>query len=193
MPSSSVAAVLLTGGASRRMGRDKSGLVVDGVTLAERTATLLLRVVDTAIEVGPGVSGLASTREEPPGEGPLVAIAEGRRVLRERGCDGAALVVACDLPLLSATLLTLLCDWEAPGSVVPIVRGMPQPLCAKWGRRDLDGARDLAAGGARSLRHLVSQPDVVLLDESDWRAYVNEVEFTDVDSPDDARRLGLDA
>ena len=174
------------------MGRDKSGLMVGDVTLAERTAQLLLSVVDTAIEVGPGVSGLAWTREEPLGEGPLVAIVEGRRFLRRRGHEGAALVVACDLPLLSAQLLTLLCDWKAPGSVVPIVGEIPQPLCAKWGPRDLEGASDLVNAGVRSLRHLTSQPDVVLLDESNWREHVNEDEFTDVDSPEDARRLGLD-
>lgn len=174
------------------MGRDKSGLIVGGVTLAERTAQILLGVVETAVEVGPGVSGLAWTREQQLGEGPLVAITEGRRALRERGHEGAALVVACDLPLLSAQLLTLLCDWDAPGSVVPIVRGIPQPLCAKWGPRDLDGAGAMVNAGVRSLQHLVSQPDVVLLIESKWRDSVNEVEFTDVDSPDDARRLGLD-
>jgi molybdopterin-guanine dinucleotide biosynthesis protein A len=174
------------------MGRDKSGLIVNGVTLAARTAQLLTGVVETAVEVGPGVSGLPWTREEPRGEGPLVAIVEGRRYLREHGHDGAALVVACDLPLLSAQLLTLLCDWNAPGSVVPIVRGMPQPLCAKWGPHDLDGASEMVGDGVRSLRHLMSQRDVVLLDESSWRDRVDEDEFTDVDSPDDARRLGLD-
>jgi molybdopterin-guanine dinucleotide biosynthesis protein A len=184
--------MLLTGGASQRMGRDKSGLIIGGVTLAERTAQLLLGVVEMAIEVGPGVSGLAWTREDPSGEGPLVAIAEGRRALRERGHEGAALVVACDLPLLSARLLTLLCDWEAPGSVVPIVRGMPQPLCAKWGPGDLDRASALVNSGVRSLRHLMSEPDVVVLDESNWGDRVEEEEFSDVDSPDDARRLGLD-
>jgi molybdopterin-guanine dinucleotide biosynthesis protein A len=174
------------------MGRDKSGLIVGGVTLAERTAQLLAGVVETSVEVGPGVSGLASTSEDPLGEGPLVAIAEGRRFLRQRGHEGAAVVVACDLPLLSAQLLTLLCDWNAPGSVVPVVRGMPQPLCAKWGPRDLDSAREMVGAGVRSLRHLMSQPDVVLLDETSWRDRVEEDEFTDVDSPDDARRLGLD-
>jgi molybdopterin-guanine dinucleotide biosynthesis protein A len=184
--------MLLTGGASRRMGRDKSGLMVGGITLAERTAQLLLGVVETAVEVGPGVSGLPSTREEPPGEGPLVAIVEGRRALRALGHDGAVLVVACDLPLLSTQLLTLLRDWNTTGSVVPIVRAMPQPLCARWGPSDLDGAREMVSAGVRSLRHLASQSDVVLLDESIWREHVEEAVFTDVDSPDDARRLGLD-
>lgn len=174
------------------MGRDKSGLMVGGVTLAARTACLLREVVERAIEVGPGVSGLVSTREEPLGEGPLVAIVEGRRALRELGHDGAVLVVACDLPLLSSPLLTLLRDWDAPGSVVPVVRGTPQPLCARWGPHDLDGARDLVDAGARSLRHLVHQPDVTLLDESIWREHVGEDEFSDVDSPEDAHRLGID-
>ena len=174
------------------MGRDKSGLVVGTSTLAERTAQLLLGVVATAVEVGPGVSGLLSTREEPARGGPLVAIAEGCRVLRNRGHEGAALVVACDLPLLNAPLLELLVDWDAPGSVVPIVRGMPQPLCAKWGSRDLDAADEMVRTGVRSLRHLTEQPDVVLLNESKWSDKVEEHVFTDVDTPEDAHRLGLD-
>lgn len=174
------------------MERDKASLAIDGTTLAKRTAHLLLAVVDTAVEVGPGVSGLPSTIEDPSGEGPLVAIVAGRRALRERGHAGAALVVACDLPLLSERLLTLLRDWDAPGSVVPTVGGLPQPLCAKWGANDLDHAAALVRVGVRSLRHLVSEPDVVMLDELQWRDTIDVVEFSDIDSPDDARRLGLD-
>jgi hypothetical protein len=50
----------------------------------------------------------------------------------------------------------------------------------------------MVEAGARSLRHLTSQSDVILLDESSWLDDVSEDDFTDVDSPDDARRLGLD-
>ena len=118
------------------MGRDKSQLVINGSTLAVRTAELLLSVVEIAVEVGPGVSGLVATREDPPGEGPLAAVAAGRRRLRELGHDdGGALVVACDLPLLSEPLLRLLAEWEWPYTVVPVVHGQPQPLCARWSAR----------------------------------------------------------
>jgi molybdopterin-guanine dinucleotide biosynthesis protein A len=72
--SPTVAAILLTGGKSRRMGHDKSQLIVVGSTLAVRTARLLRLVVETAVEVGPGVSGLPTTLEEPPGSGPLAAV-----------------------------------------------------------------------------------------------------------------------
>lgn len=190
-PSSSVAAILLTGGASRRMGRDKSLLIVDGTTLAVRTAALLHLVVESAVEVGPGASGLPHFSEPTPGEGPLVAIVEGRRALREMGQDGAALVVACDMPLLSEGLLRFLVEWDSPGSVVPVVDRRPQPLCAKWGARDLDAAEQAARSGVRSLHFLASQPEVALLDESRWRGVIDPREFADVDSPDDLLRLGI--
>jgi len=173
------------------MGYDKSQLIVDGSTLAVRTASLLQLVVETALEVGPGVSGLASRREEPSGEGPLVAVAEGWRALHELGRTGSALVVACDLPLLSERFLRFLVEWEAPGSVVPVVRGRAQPLCAKWCRDDLEHAGKLVGEGVRSLRHVTARPDVTLLDESMWRGVATEEQFSDVDSPADLHRLGL--
>ena len=190
-PTPDVGAILLTGGASRRMGFDKSGIEIDGLTLAVRTASLLLRVVETAVEVGPGVSGLPVTLERLPGGGPLIAIDAGYRALRQRGREGAALVIACDLPFVSEELLRLLAEWDSPGSVVPVANGQPQPLLARWGQDDLENIRSLIERGVRSLRHLAEQPTTTLLNESQWDVVVHEREFFDVDSPDDLRRLGV--
>ncbi len=192
-PSSTVAAILLTGGESRRLGRDKTQLVVEGSTLAARTARLLRLVVETAIEVGPGVSGLPATREQPPGGGPLAALAAGCQALRDRGHVGGALAIACDLPLLSESLLRLLVDWDSLGSVVPVVDGRPQPLCARWSAHDLDAAGSTFARGVRSLRHLTTQSDVVFLGQAEWGLVANEEQFSDVDTPEDLGRLGLTA
>lgn len=186
-----LSALLLTGGASRRMGRDKSQLLLEGRTLAQRTASLLELVVEVAIEVGPGRSGLCHVDEEPRGQGPLGAIAAGRRALLERGYEGPSLVVACDMPLLSQDLLEYLVAFDAAGSVVPVVEGRAQPLCAKWGRADLDNAAELFAHGERSLRYLDTAPDVILLQESQWSAFACGATFSDVDTPEEARRLGI--
>jgi molybdopterin-guanine dinucleotide biosynthesis protein A len=186
-----VAAILLTGGKSRRFGQDKSQLIVEGSTLAVRTATLLHLVVKVAVEVGPGVSGLPATVEEPPGGGPLAALAAGWRALRDLGHTGSALAIACDLPLLSESLLRLLVDWDSPGSVVPVVHGRPQPLCARWSARDLDATGPMFAQGMRSLQHLTNQTDVVLLGEAEWSVAAREEQFSDVDTPADLVRLGL--
>ncbi len=173
------------------MGRDKSLLAVDGTTLARRTASLLGRVVGTSIEVGPGTSGLPSILESPRGEGPLVAIAAGYGALRAQGLVGDALVLACDLPLLNEQLLGLLAHFDAPGSVVPLVAGRAQPLCARWARHDLELAGELVARGERSLRHVTRGPNVTLLDRSAWQHVASEATFLDVDTPEDLARLGL--
>lgn len=173
------------------MGRDKSRLLVGETTLAERTASLLRRVVDLAVEVGPGITALPTTREENPGEGPLVAVAAGGHLLRSRSHTGPALVVACDLPFVSEPLLRLLASWPAAGSVVPVVDGRPQPLCARWSGGDLERASHLADAGARSLRHVTEGRDVTLLDESRWAAVADAAAFADVDTPEDLVRLGI--
>lgn len=188
---SPVAALLLSGGASRRMGQDKTLLTHEGRTLAQRTAHLLTLVVDLAIEIGPGRSGVESYREDPPGQGPLAAIVTGRRILRQRGHEGAALVLASDLPLLNEGVLRFLVDHDGPGSVVPVVDGRPQPLCARWSGADLDAAGDHYSRGERSLRFLTSSAAVALLDETCWGPHASRATFTDVDTPEDARRLGL--
>ncbi|MFI5051746.1 MAG: molybdenum cofactor guanylyltransferase [Acidimicrobiales bacterium] len=189
-PSRSTAAILLCGGASRRMGWDKTRLTVDGATVPARTAALLTRVVAVAVEVGPGRSGLPATREDRPGDGPLAGVVAGWEVLCASPVTGA-LVIAGDLPFLSEQLLRFLVDWESPNSVVPVVEGRDQPLCARWARRDLDEARRLWAEGERSLRHLAKRSDVDYVDESGWSGIATSKEFADVDTLEDVRRWGL--
>ena len=186
-----VAALLLCGGASRRMGRDKTRLVHEGRTLAQRTASILASLSVTAIEVGPGGSGLDAVREEPPGEGPLAAIVAGRRALRRRGHEGPALVVAGDMPFLTRDFLAFMANFDATGSVLPMVEGRAQPLCARWSGPDLDEAEVRYARGERSLRFLADAPGVVLLAEPQWRAHASPQVFIDVDTLDEARRYGL--
>ena len=72
-----MAGVLLTGGASSRMGTDKARLVVNGETLAAHAARVLSAVCDPVIEVGQGVTGLPAIQEDPAGAGPLVALVAG--------------------------------------------------------------------------------------------------------------------
>jgi len=134
------------------MGADKATLVLDGTTLAARAAAALREVADPCVEVGPGVSGLASVQEDPPGGGPLLALAAAVAALPG---DRAVLVVACDLPRLSVEVLRWLADHPADGSVVPLWEGRPQPLCARWSAAALARVGPLVASGARSLQALI--------------------------------------
>ena len=173
------------------MGFDKAAMVVDGRTSVARVVGALTAVAEPVLEVGPGRSGLPAVSEEPRRGGPLVAIAAGWRALGERGHRGPVLVLACDLPLISEEVLRLLAGWPSPGSVVPVVAGRDQPLCARWSAADLAAVDGMVAGGERSLRGLLARPGVVRLDETEWGRVARARDFADVDSPADAEGLGI--
>lgn len=190
-PSPNVAALLLTGGASSRLGRPKAALEVAGTTLARRLAAVLREVSPLALEVGPGYSDLESVVEDPPGGGPLRALDAGWAALRARGHEGPALAVAGDLPNLGVGLARLVATWPAPGSVVPVVAGRDQPLLARWSPSALATIAAMVAAGERSLRGLLALSEVTRIDEADWGGVAAAGEFDDVDTPEDAARIGL--
>jgi molybdopterin-guanine dinucleotide biosynthesis protein A len=183
--------ILLTGGTSSRMGRDKATLAIDGVTLAARSAELLEPLVALAVEVGDGVSRLSAIREVPAGAGPLSAILAGYAELRRLGLDrgAACLILACDLPWISASVLARLAAWPGDQSVLPIIDAKAQPLCARWSSQDLAAATAAFASGEQSLRRFPDRRRAILADEKIWGD--ESAAFTDVDSPEDLRRLNL--
>lgn len=144
--------IINAGGASRRMGRPKALLPVPPhatpliAHVAQRLAALpLTRVIVVANDPDlPAQAQLpAATLFKPdayPETGTLGGIATGLQQV-----DGWAIVVACDLPLVSAALFALLAQraaatvagadrWDA---VVPMVGGYAEPLHALYHRRCL--------------------------------------------------------
>jgi molybdopterin-guanine dinucleotide biosynthesis protein A len=182
-----MAGVLLTGGASRRMGTDKARLVVNGETLAARSARVLAAACDPVVEVGPGVSGLPAVREDPAGAGPLVALLAGVGAL---GGPHSVILLACDLPSVSPELLRLLVEWPGSGTVIPVVDGRFQYACARYGAAAFDAAVAALRRGLTSLRE-IADSDCEFLSEADWGGVASALTFADVDTPEDLRRLGL--
>lgn len=182
------AGLLLTGGASRRMGSPKaaisSGRAADGPSLADRNAAILLATTGPVLEIGPGYTRLPHVEEVPSGSGPLAALARGAVELGRRGWNGPAVVIATDMPMLHPTLVSWLVGHPAPGSVVPVVGTRPQPLCARYSAEDLATAVSLCQGGARAMRDLLESIDPVLAGPDDWGgAGIREQWFADVDDP----------
>ncbi len=179
--------VLLTGGASRRLGRDKSTLVFHGETLAARAARVLAAVCDPVVEAGPGVSGLVAVQEDPPGAGPLAGVLAAVELL---GVTGPVLLLACDMPFVEVPLLELIANWPGDGSVVPVADGNFQYACCRMSAAALDEALVVVRAGGYSLRSVLDAT-CEHIPESAWRAVAPEHAFRDIDTPDDLASLGL--
>ncbi|HEX8628252.1 MAG TPA: NTP transferase domain-containing protein [Catenuloplanes sp.] len=132
-------AVVLAGGAARRMGgADKPALPVAGRPMLTR---VLAAVADAEprIVVGPAPAalpaGVRTTRERPPGGGPVAAIAAGLALLDPD--VPLVAVLAADLPLLTADAVAVLRQAVAgasnlDGALYHDEDGRPQLLCGVW-------------------------------------------------------------
>ncbi|MEV6797599.1 NTP transferase domain-containing protein [Micromonospora rifamycinica] len=145
------AAVVLAGGAARRMGgRDKPVVPVHGRPMRDRVLAAVADAVPRVL-VGPGGSLPADvlvTREEPAGGGPVAATAAGLALL-DSGTTVVALLAA-DLPLLTRPAVGVLLDALATGPAADGVcllddRGRRQPLCGVWRVPSLCAALDRVA------------------------------------------------
>lgn len=167
-------------------------MVVDRRPLAARVASQLQMVASPVVEVGPGVSGAGIVVcEAPKGDGPLAATLAGAEALWSTAGHCPFLLVACDLPLVTAALLRWLAEIPGEASVVPVVAGRMQPLCARWSVADVVEAREAYRQGERSMRPLTERQGILLADESWWGPVSGPEGFADVDCPADLDQLSL--
>jgi molybdopterin-guanine dinucleotide biosynthesis protein A len=147
-----IAAALLVGGASSRMGRDKSRLEVAGVANATRLGRLLGGLFEELLIVGGDPPAEAPGRRVADPEGPVCAL-RGLVAALEAARAPRVLVVATDLPLLTADLVLALVAWPEADAVVPLdARGL-HPLCAIYRRETLlPPAREHLEAGRLQLR-----------------------------------------
>ena len=129
---------VLAGGASRRMGRDKSTLVIGGHTLIEIAAMALSGVADPIRVVGNLAAGQTSLRiipDEEIGGGVRGAIVGLYTAAKYAGTEWIA-VLACDLPFVSSELLVRMSTVIAKVGKETVAALLPeqpdgriQPLC----------------------------------------------------------------
>jgi len=154
---SKVAGCVLTGGASRRMGRDKATLEVGGIPMARRVAgSLTAAGIAPIAYVGGDHDALAALghtviADRWPGEGPL-----GGLLTALRWSPAARIFVAsCDLPRLTETTVsTLLAAVPGDAHAVLAFTDRIEPLCAIWDVEHTAPALQAAFdAGERSIRH----------------------------------------
>ena len=210
--SGAVTLLIIAGGTSRRMGREKLLLPVPplGLPLVRYVAEGLLPlaskalIVANSLEVKEALQGIGEAgsldeggsspsrrdvtclSDDEPGCGPLGGLATGLR-----RSDGWTLTVAGDMPFVCtgvARFLIGLTDCRSD-AVVPFVNGQPQPLLALYHRRCLSGVEQALASGHRSMDSFWADRRVRQVSPEMLRPHDPElISFTNVNTPADWKK-----
>lgn len=174
--------LVLAGGASRRMQRDKAALTYHGQPQLQWAFELLEPFCASTFV------SLRSAQQHDPLRARFPQIIDHRSGLGPSAGIEAALaqyphaawlVLACDLPFLTTSLLQHLTTCRDPDRAVTAYRsssdGLPEPLCAIWEPGVRDALRNFIAAGGRCPRKFLldAAVDVLLLDLPDAHALDN--------------------
>jgi molybdopterin-guanine dinucleotide biosynthesis protein A len=169
------------------MGRNKALMELDGRTLLSRILDKLARLCDELIVSTNHVEpyrGLEA-RVVPdviPGRGALGGVHAGLAAMRNE----RALVVACDMPFLSLSLLRFMAG-VSPGYdvVVPRVGQYYEPLHAVYSAACAGPIEQLMAGGPRRIVSLYRHVRVREVTEDEVRLFGADLSFANVNTPSD--------
>ena len=158
---------VLTGGASRRMGRTKALIELDGVPMARRVADALavagcgsvIAYGGDPVELEP--LGMPVLPDRHPGCGPLGGVLGALELFAESDLhlDGV-FVVACDLPALRGGDLVGMVDAVRRHRDVDVVVARTariEPTCAIWMPRATGRLREMFDSGERALHRAIEQ------------------------------------
>lgn len=181
--SRSLAAVVLAGGASRRMGRDKATLTFSGpngsTTLVEHVVSVVSSRCSPVFVVAAPGQRLPSVqaevlRDEMRGVGPLLAVGRGLRAAADSGRE-SAFVCAVDMPYLSTEVIDALAGpaQRLAADVVLPWDGRDHYLAGVYRTGLADRIAALVASGERSMRSLVGVVDTQRIVMAEQRALTN--------------------
>ncbi|HXU92118.1 MAG TPA: molybdenum cofactor guanylyltransferase [Gallionella sp.] len=180
-------AIILAGGESLRMGRDKAELPLSGKPLLQTVVdTVQPLFAHTLVSVREPRAGIAlpQVRDAQAGAGPLAGLVSAL----ERIATPWAFVVACDMPFIAPAVIERLAALRGTHqAVVPLAEGHAQPLLAFYATSGLPLLRDRLAGGDRSLIGALKMLDVCYVEADKLRPSDPQLRsFIDLDTPQDA-------
>jgi molybdopterin-guanine dinucleotide biosynthesis protein A len=157
-------AIVLCGGASRRLeGNDKAQLEVDGRSLLDRALEAVSGASRT-IAVGPEyltVRRIDWTQEQPPGGGPVAALAAGLALVNE----DVVVVLGVDFPFVDRQRVDSVVAALRPhdGAILADETGRHQFLVGAYRADKLRAALDARNPDGMAVKELIAGLDLVVL------------------------------
>jgi molybdenum cofactor guanylyltransferase len=183
-----MATIILAGGASARMGKDKASLCANGTTLVQALVSkfrLELPPVIVALRQGQDLpmSDAEIVHDSIHGRGPLGGLHAGLIA----SPDDVNFALACDLPLADVALAKYLLN-RADGydAVVPRLDRGIEPLFAVYRKNCIPEIVSTLETGDGRIRGLLDRVNTLCVDDGEIRRYDPELRsFLNVNTPED--------
>jgi molybdopterin-guanine dinucleotide biosynthesis protein A len=183
--------IILCGGQSSRMGRDKATLSVGAETFLGRAIRIGHELADEVIVVSrasqPVPAGVRVVHDPIENLGPLAAIAASLAASR----TDLNAVIACDMPLVKAAVIRRLIETIGDHDVcVAVVDGHASVLCVIYRTRVAPIARQLLEQGERRVTALVDRVQTKRVDAAALRDIDPDLDtFFSCDTPEAYQQL----
>ena len=166
-----ISGIVLAGGTSRRLGRDKAVEPIGGEPLISRVIGGLSQVTEQTVvvmndeqrrSVLPLPASAQVSIDVYPGKGSLGGIFSGLSQ-----ADGRwGLVVACDMPFLNLALLEHIISLrDGNDAVVPVLEGLPEPTHALYSKACLPHMERRLLAGDLKIAHVLEDVRVAFVPE----------------------------
>lgn len=185
-----ITGVILAGGKSSRMGKDKALLPYKGKpliqTVLERMRTVFSKVV-VSVQPDDAFGDLKADRvaDHYPGSGPLGGITS----VMEKG-EEHIFCVACDMPFLNSGLMEYICNLDGFDAVIPVWQDRLQVLHALYSRTMLPLFQSALQGGQLRISDAFSKANIRYISDREIRNIDPDgASFSNLNTPADYEEL----
>jgi molybdopterin-guanine dinucleotide biosynthesis protein A len=185
---------IMAGGQSRRMGTDKSLVILHGKPLVEHLVARVqeLGQAETILIANRpdaySFLGLPTYTDVLPGKGSLGGIYTALRYSR----TPYTLILACDMPFVSTPLLKYmigLAEGDSFDVIVPRVEGYPEGMHAIYRQTCLGPIRERLDAGQLRVMGFYGEVRVRAIDEPEYQVFdLHGLSFFNVNTPEDLQR-----
>ena len=186
--SNPITAIILAGGQSRRMGRDKGLVLLNGKPMVQhvldKAKSITKQVMIITNQPGYEHFGVPTYSDLIEDKGPLGGIYTGLHYTRTE----YNLVLSCDIPLVSVSFLNRLASYRGENQAwVPVHENQPQPLCAIYKKEIRPQIKLSIEAGQLSMHKFLETINTSFIDMSDVEAE-HKNGFANLNSPEDVEK-----
>lgn len=185
-----ITGIILSGGKSSRMGKEKGLCTLNGKPLIEYAVEVLLEVCDEVIISANSDEyeylGLPMVQDVVIGVGPVGGLISALQFSKTED----NFVLSCDMPFVSKELVRyILSEKEEYQAVMPVNNGFVEPLCAYY-RKDVAKIFAIAIDqGIYKIQRIIREADVNFINIDTRKGFDSKLLFSNINTVEELKRF----